>query len=1215
MKIRCLPMFAEMGKRLLGNSPMCRRRGEVHGYVRSVAGHFEMRDTPTAQYFATSMMQNRLRKWDVAVSAVMLAVVVPYLGNRLVAHVYGDTPYVNGPIHELLEAIGCGIALIVAKLLHLGADYESQRQHIYWRALGLMAMGIMDGAHAVAAHPAAWSWLRIGATLTGGILFGMVWCPMPRLVLRHTSIAMWVFVLFVGAITTGIYLGADALPVRSPHGSPPSLEGIAISLGTAGFLAAAAHSFLGYIREGRRKDLVLSCHALLFATAGFLVDFSDAWTAGWWNWHVIRLLAYVGLLVASYQDIARLYRSAARQSRQLQTQVEIRTAELQLAQEAARVGTFEWDLQRNRLRWTPQLEALYGLTPGDFTGTLEQWRQLIHPEDWSQAARAHHEAIRHKARLDDEFRIVWPDGAVRWVAARGHVIVDSSGKAVRLVGANIDITERRHAEEARRESEERMQQALRVSRSFTFEWDPRTDQVVRSASCAGILKLDGDKAVLDTGANFIQRLRPAAREPFQEVLRKLSPDSSSYVTEYSVDCGDGSVAVLEEVGQASFDEQGTMVRLVGVSTDVTERKSMDDALRRSQADLDRAESVGQIGWWRLDTRRNVLTWSRENHRIFDVPEGQPLSYESFLSIVHPDDREYVGEQWAAALRGEPYDIEHRIVVHDGIKWVRERAYLETDDQGAILGGFGITQDISARKLAEETLRKTTERFALLSEMAAALLSSSTPQAILESLCRRVMFHLDCDVFFNYLADEPARRLHLNACAGIPQDEARKIEWLDYGVAVCGCVARDRFPLIMEDVANSQDPRVRLIQTFGVQAYCCHPLVSGRRLLGTLSFGCKRRTCFTPDETDWLRAVADQVAVAMERIRGDEALRRSESRWNAAIERFAEGAMIATEDERIIYCNPAARVMHGFTSDSDCLGPVGALVNTFELWTADKSQLLRADEWPLRRVKNGEVVRNLELCVRRKDQNWEKYFSFSGVKVETAGNEKLIFMSISDLSELRQTEIALRATLQEKEVLLKEVHHRVKNNMQVISSLVSLQAARRRDVAMRQVLQDVSHRVRSMALVHEKLYQSADLASVEFAEYTRGLLAYLWRSQGNDLSHIQLLTDVEPVSLSVNSAVPCGLILNELVSNALKHAFRGRAEGLVSVSLSNGEDGRISLCVRDNGVGFPPELNWQETDSLGLHIVRILASQIHATVEVHSNTGAAVTVTLPDRGDA
>jgi PAS domain S-box-containing protein len=156
------------------------------------------------------------------------------------------------------------------------------------------------------------------------------------------------------------------------------------------------------------------------------------------------------------------------------------------------------------------------------------------------------------------------------------------------------------------------------------------------------------------------------------------------------------------------DDAGRPIGMWATVRDVSKRKKAEVALRQSREDLDRAQAVGQIGWWRLDTRINVLTWSDETHHIFGVPKGTPLTYESFLTIVHPDDRQYVDTRWQAGLRGDPYDIEHRIVVDGRVKWVREKAYLEFDRENQLLGGFGITQDITARKRAEEALRASEE---------------------------------------------------------------------------------------------------------------------------------------------------------------------------------------------------------------------------------------------------------------------------------------------------------------------------------------------------------------------------------------------------------------------------------------------------------------------------------------------------------------------------
>jgi two-component sensor histidine kinase len=193
---------------------------------------------------------------------------------------------------------------------------------------------------------------------------------------------------------------------------------------------------------------------------------------------------------------------------------------------------------------------------------------------------------------------------------------------------------------------------------------------------------------------------------------------------------------------------------------------------------------------------------------------------------------------------------------------------------------------------------------------------------------------------------------------------------------------------------------------------------------------------------------------------------------------------------------------------------------------------------------------------------------------------------------------------------------VKNNMQVISSLVGLQADSSTDETVRSVLADVTDRVRSMALVHEKLYQSANFASIDFAEYVNGLLGYLWHAHSSEAAAVRLTLDLEPVSLPVDKAVPCGLILNELAGNSLKHAFRGRDKGEVTVSLFGDAEERTHLCVKDDGVGLPEGFDWQQTQTLGLSLVEILSRQLRADVEVSGSDGTRFEVSFSvSRGTA
>ncbi len=183
-------------------------------------------------------------------------------------------------------------------------------------------------------------------------------------------------------------------------------------------------------------------------------------------------------------------------------------------------------------------------------------------------------------------------------------------------------------------------------------------------------------------------------------------------------------------------------------------------------------------------------------------------------------------------------------------------------------------DVTSRRGAEEALRRSNARLDLLAETAGLLLRSDSPQQVVDSLCSKVTTFLNCDAFFNFLVDEQRNCLHLNACGGIPEEEARRIEWLDYGAAVCGCAARDGSRIVCENIPEVPDPRTELVRSYGIKAYACHPLISQGKVLGTLSFGTRRRTGFTDDELSLMKAVADQVAIAIDRKHAREALQRA-----------------------------------------------------------------------------------------------------------------------------------------------------------------------------------------------------------------------------------------------------------------------------------------------------------------------------------------------------
>ena len=781
----------------------------------------------------------RLSTKSTILLVVLLAGVLPCLAS-FAAHLYvGHTPHRQEPLHEWFELAGSCIALGVAMLLLLHLRHADAPPHLVWVAAALAAMGAADMMHSVAHFGTEWSWLHHGATFTGGVVFGLIWLPLPAPVARHKQ--LWVLIVAGLAVLGSIAIWAQAVPLPAPWGP----EGYTLApkvvnaLGGLGFLSAALFFLRRFLRLGHTEDAVFGSCTLLFGTAGLLFAFSAVWTAGWWIWHGARLAAYVIVLASAYEMVTGLHEKIARHAQELEDRVRARTAELREREEISRsafanaaIGFAMTAPDGRFVDANPAYCRLTGYSIEELRAL--EFSQLVHPEDRAEnlerihrmlageipdftienrylrkggqtlwvrksvslvrtadgqpqwilaliediSARRHaEEALRageeryrrlfesmaegfalHEMIFDDRgqpvdyrflevnpafgqltgldpgailgktVREVIPEVEPSWIETYGRVVkTGQSERFERYIApldhwydvfayspasgqfatAFTDITPRKRAEEALRKSEARLRLAQASAGAGMWNWDISSGKLEWSEELFHLFGLDSKK--VEAGFDlWSSALHPDDRRAAEERIQAAIAGRSPLASEYRVVLPSGEVRWINALGNTTYDEAGRPLRMAGICIDITERKWTEEQLRRSREDLDRAQEVGQIGWWRLDVRRNVLTWSDENYRIFGAPVGTPLSYESFLGIVHPDDRAYVDAKWSAGLRGEPYDIEHRIIADEGVKWVREKAYLEFDQGGALLGGFGITQDISARKSAEEELRRSEE---------------------------------------------------------------------------------------------------------------------------------------------------------------------------------------------------------------------------------------------------------------------------------------------------------------------------------------------------------------------------------------------------------------------------------------------------------------------------------------------------------------------------
>lgn len=354
-----------------------------------------------------------------------------------------------------------------------------------------------------------------------------------------------------------------------------------------------------------------------------------------------------------------------------------------------------------------------------------------------------------------------------------------------------------------------------------------------------------------------------------------------------------------------------------------------------------------------------------------------------------------------------------------------------------------------------------------------------------------------------------------------------------------------------------------------------------------------------DEIGMLIASFNRMIDRLENQRSE--LMNSEIKYRSIFDEASDG-IILVKDGELLEANKKASALFGITKESAAGIKIAEFLNTsHNMFGMNMTDIIE-------KALNDEPQ---HFESQFTDPNGEKIFADINLhKVELQG-EVILLSIIRDISSRKTSEDKIRTSLREKEILLKEIHHRVKNNLQVISSLLNLQAGFIRDETALEMFRNSQNRVKSMALIHEKLYKSGDLSSINFGEYVRSLTSNLLKSYrvGND--SIAIKFDIpENVYLSVDTAIPCGLIINELVTNALKYAFQDKPSGEVGIRFcSDGENN--SLVVYNDGTEFPrDQVDLINPKTLGLQLVNILASQLKGSFQLNSDVITEFIIIFP-----
>ncbi len=611
--------------------------------------------------------------------------------------------------------------------------------------------------------------------------------------------------------------------------------------------------------------------------------------------------------------------------------------------------------------------------------------------DPAKARAGYQQVFREGFVRDYPLEIRHKNGHVTQVLYNATVYRDKEGNTVGVFAAARDVTELRRAEKAVRVERQRFNDVLEALPAYLVLLAP--DHHVPFAN-RFFRERFGESRGRRCFEYLFHRTEPCEACETYKVLKTnaphhwewTGPDERHYdVHDFPFTDIDGSPLILE-MGIDITERKRAEAELE------KHREHLEELVRERTADLQEANRRLEVQAEEL--RRAKEHWERtfnsvpdliaildDQHHVIQAnrPMAERLGTTPERCIGLPCYRAVHGADAPPAFCPHTQTLsdgcEHIVEVHEehlGGSFLVSTTPLR-DERGRRIGSVHVARDITERKQAEEALRRaheelgaqseelsaaneelqatneelreqeqmlqtaletehrTAERLQLLSDAAANLLAAEDPQGVVNDLCHRVMEYLDCQAFFNFLLDERAGRLRLNACAGIPKEEHKKIEWLNSGVAVCGCVARDGKRIIAEHIPDSDDERTALVKSYGIRAYACHPILAGAKVLGTLSFGTKTRETFAEDEISLMKIVTDLVAIAVQRQQVQQALRESEQRYRSLFEQMNEGfglhEIVCDDngqpcDYRFLDVNPAFEQLTGFTREN----AVGRLVS-------------------------------------------------------------------------------------------------------------------------------------------------------------------------------------------------------------------------------------------------------------------------------------------------
>ncbi|MEW5798122.1 MAG: PAS domain S-box protein [Bacteroidota bacterium] len=734
--------------------------------------------------------------------------------------------------------------------------------------------------------------------------------------------------------------------------------------------------------------------------------------------------------------------------------------------------------------------------------------------------------------------------------------------ATTSLGIAALIAERDDAEQSLRRSEENYRIIAERTGQLVYDYMIETGQILWSGAIHEVTQYTAEEFAAFDITRWENNIHPNDRSYAMVMLGDAMNKKSEYNVEYKFRRKDGTYIDVLDRGTFLYTAEGTAYRMLGTMADITEIKHAEAKLKESEERY-RLFSLLASDYVYSAVIQNDGTFRTEwASPAFERVTGytiEELNHEhGWTAIIEPDDLKRLNDSINMIRSGLSSIIEYRIKTKDGkIKWLRDYIQPIVDPVSkAVVVYTGGVQDITERKRIEDELRNSEERFrAIANAITVPLVISRIPDG-------KILY---ANRFF---ADSAGMRQE-DIIGSLTPSFYQKSEDRDRLMGILA--AKGRVANFETDVTSP----------------------AGRK--GTVIISAELTT-FQNE-----KAVVATFYDVTQRKRLEKALSESEERFRLLVERSTDGICLFDRRLRLLYATPSVEKMVGYTVE-ELKG-----MNILALTDPAERKIHRQNIYTL--FHGGESVQSTQVRFKHKNGTWV-YLEGSLTNFVHDPRIRAIVCNFRNVTDRVHAEDRIHRSLQEKEILLKEVHHRVKNNMQVISSLLNLHSSSIKNVRARSIFLESQNRVKSMALVHEILYQTKDLSRVNMVYYTKKLLGVLQQSYSAQSKFIAITPKIANISLNVDAAIPCGLIINELVTNALKHAFTAGKKGRISIVIAKRNSTHLVLTVGDDGKGLPKGFSSKRHSSLGLTLVNALVEQLKGTLMIRGKRGSTFSVVFP-----